>query len=114
MLADTLAVPARAMGSGASEAMARTAGPIRRVAVLAQHLSNNAHPGTQLALEHAALLCGAGIEVRVFSALEFQGTDLRGWLGSPQKVEVGLPTPNKWKSVCGPMKKFQVVMAKGT
>jgi hypothetical protein len=114
VLADTLAAPGRdTTGAGASETAVGNAGSVRRVAVLAQHLSNNGHPGTQLALEHAALLRGAGIDVRVFSALEFQGTDLRGWLGSPQKVEVGLPTPSKWKSVCGPME-FRVVMAKGS
>jgi len=112
-LVDSLTVPANAPVAAAHKPAFGKARPLRRVAILSQQLSTFVHAGTRLALEHAALLGGAGVEVCVFSAQEMQGVDICGWLGCPQGVKLSPPTPGNWKPVAGPGT-FQVVVAHDT
>jgi hypothetical protein len=88
------------------------ANPIRRVAVLAQHLSNLSHPGTRLAIEHAALLRGAGVDVRVFSAQELLAVEFGDWLACPQRFHMGGAAPATWRAISG-TGGFNVVLGNG-
>ena len=112
-LADSLTTPPDAPVTASDGLAPVSAGPLRRVAILSQQLSIFAHAGTRLALEHAALLKGAGMEVRVFSAQEMQGVDMPGWLGCPQEIKLAPATPSSWNTVAGP-RTFQVVIANET
>jgi hypothetical protein len=109
-LAGTLTTSANAPVTPADEIALGNARPVRRVAIISQQLSIFAHAGTRLALEHAALLKGAGAEVCVFSAQEMQGVDMPCWLGCPGGIKLAPATPASWKTVAGPGT-FQVVMA---
>lgn len=75
--------------------------PVRRVAILCQQLATFTHAGTRLALEHAALLSAAGVDVCMFSAQEMRGVDFQGWLGCPTKLEISPAMPAGWKPVAG-------------
>jgi hypothetical protein len=109
-LAGALAAPGNAPLAPADRLASGKAEPVRRVAILCQQLSTFTHAGTRLALEHAALLGGAGVDVRVFSAQEMRGVDIPGWLGCPAHLEISPATPAGWKPVAGPGT-FQTVMA---
>jgi hypothetical protein len=85
-------------------APARSRHPVRRVAVLCQHMSIFAQAGTRLALEHAALLSAAGCEVRLFSAQEMSSVGIAGWLGCPTQVTLAPPAPETWKPMAAPGK----------
>ena len=112
-LADSLATPADGPVTASDELARGKAGSLRRVAILSQQLSIFAHAGTRLALEHAALLTAAGVEVRVFSAQEMHGVDMPGWLGCPQEIKLAPATPSSWNTVAGP-RSFQVAITNDT
>jgi hypothetical protein len=85
-------------------------GAIRRIAILAQHLSNPANPGTRLALEHAVLLRAAGVDVRVFSAQELLAIEFGLWLGSPERLTWDAAAPDTWRPILR-SETFRVVLA---
>ena len=75
--------------------------PLRKVAVLSPYLTDFAHAGTQLALEHAALLNAEGLETVVFASQDALGLGVAPWLGIPWGLKLAQGNPNTWKPVSG-------------
>jgi hypothetical protein len=70
---------------------------LRRVAILAQHLSTGAHAGTAMTFNLRAVLESAGLQTAVFSPQELSLPEMRGYSAFAQAADVPGAHPSSWQ-----------------
>jgi hypothetical protein len=70
---------------------------VRRVAILAQHLSTGAHAGTAITFNLRAVLESAGVQTGVYSPQELSLPEMRGYSAFAHTADVPAPQPASWK-----------------
>lgn len=84
------------LAAGAAEAPGRCE-ELRRVAIVAQHLSTGAHAGTAITFNLRAVLERAGVQTQVVSPQELSLPEMRGYSAFAQAVDMPPPQVSTWK-----------------